>query len=624
MTGPASEYGDLDEEFAAALADVSRTAVPELAACLRLAKANERHGDLVGAVQWAFAATDSTNDFAGWLGAARIVNRCRPLLPAAGRRARIAVLGSYTTSQLTSLLPVAAARIGLDVEIYESGYGQYRADVLNPDSELYSFGPDVVVLAVHEGEVALPTLSADPEQAVDAELARWTSLWELIGTRLQADIVQHSFAIPPEVSLGHLALRMPGSRYAMLQRLNERLGELAVGRVSLVDCERLAGIVGKYAWFDARYFHLAKQAVGLNAVPLLVRHTAAVLGARLGLGKKCLVLDLDNTLWGGVLGEVGPHGISLGSGPVGEAYTAFQRYIKGLKDKGVVLAVCSKNNDQDVQEVLREHPDMVLRAEEFALIAASWQDKPQAVRHIAETLGIGLDSVVFVDDNPAEREAVRQLLPEVDVVALPAEPAGYVQALSSYPFFESSVVTADDVARTGQYQARASMTKLLGSVDSMEEYLASLDMQASFSTLNQTNTARVAQLIGKTNQFNLTTKRRTSAEVEALADDPAYLSQVVRLRDRFADHGIVGVLLAALRHNEVEVDTWLLSCRVIGRGLEDEMMSKLIADAERAGCERILGTYRPTLKNSQVADLYPRLGFRPTEQRRSVGQQTDS
>ncbi|GAA4974286.1 HAD-IIIC family phosphatase [Kineococcus glutinatus] len=601
------------ERLAAAVAAVSAEPVPSLRACLELARAHEAAGDAAVAVRWAFAATDAGEDLAGWTTAQRIVQRCRAALPAPARRARVAVLGSYTTAQLTALLPLAGLRAGAELEVRETGYGQYRTEVLDPSSALHAFAPEVVVLAVHEGEVALPERTDDPAAAVEAELARWTGLWRQLQERFGARVVQHTIAIPPEVALGHLAARTPGSRYAMLELLNVRLGEAAAAAgVGVVDCERLAGLAGKRAWFDARYLHLAKQAVGLGCVPLLARHTAAVVTGGLGLARKCLVLDLDGTLWGGVLGEVGPHGVAVGGGPVGEAYSAFQRYVLQLKDKGVVLAVCTKNDPADVQEVFEQNTDMLVRLDDLAVVEAGWADKPAALRRIAAGLGIGLDSLVFVDDNPAEREAVRQLTPEVDVVPLPPDPAGYVRALAEYPWFETAALTDDDAARTAQYRARAETAALQAEAGSLEGFLASLDMRATFGDLGPANVARVAQLIGKTNQFNLTTRRRGQAEVEALAADEAWTAQVVRLRDRFADHGVVGVLLARSDGDALDVDTWLLSCRVIGRTLEEEMLRELVARATALGCARITGTYVPSAKNSQVADLYARLGFTRT------------
>ena len=609
--------------LAAALAAVAATPVPSLRACLDLAKAHRAAGDPARAAQWALAATDAgasgtSGDFAGWLGADQVWRSVRAQLPPAPRRVRVAVLGSYTTTQFAALLPLACARAGLDVEVHESGYGQYRQELLDPASPLHAFDPDVVVLAVHEGEVDLPASTDDPEAAVEAEVARWTSLWDLARERFGARVVQHTVVVPSEVALGHLAARTPGSRHAMLRRFDERLAELAgspAHGVAVVDCERLAGEVGKRTWTDPRYVHAAKQAVSLGCVPLLARHTAAVIGAQFGLARKCLVLDLDGTLWGGVLGEVGPHGIVVGHGATGEAFSAFQRHVLALKDKGVVLAICSKNDEDLVREAFATNPDLLLRLEDVAVLRAGWQDKPTVVREIAATLGIGEDALVFVDDNPAEREAVRQLVPAVDVVALPAEPSGYVAALAAYPFFETDALTAEDAARTAQYRARAQAAAQREAAGSLTDYLLSLDMHAEVAPLGPENVERVAQLLGKTNQFNLTTRRHSRADVEAFALDPDRTAQVVRVRDRFADHGVVGVLLAQRRPGPdgdvLDVDSWLLSCRVIGRTLEEEMAAVLVATARDLGCARIRGTYVPTAKNAQVADLYPRLGFAP-------------
>ena len=633
---PASPRPDPSQQIAELAAAAARSEVPTPRLCCDLAAACERAGDPAAAVRWALAATDAGDDLACWSAAAGVYRRCSAQLPPLPRSARVAVLGSYTTSQFAALLPLAAARAGVAVEVYEAGYGQYRQEILDPGSGLYRFGPDVVILAVHSGEVALPLVADDPEAAVRAEVARWTSLWDAITARCGARIIQHTFVVPDEAPLGHLSVRLPGSRPAMLAAVAAELGRAAAApagnqtagspaagparRVAFVDCERLAGMVGKRSWFDPRYWHRAKQAVSLAHVPLLARHTAAVLGAQLGASRKCLVLDLDNTLWGGVLGEDGLAGIALGDGPVGEAYSAFQAYVAELKRRGVILAVCSKNNEADAREAFERHPGMVLRLDDIAMFSACWDDKPTQLRRIAETLGIGLDSLVFVDDNPAEREAVRQLVPEVDVVALPKDPHGYVRALADYPFFEPAAFTAEDAARTEQYRARARAAELAASATSLEEFHRSLEMVATVVDLDELTLPRVAQLIGKTNQFNLTARRRGEAEVAELAADPATAVLCVRLADRFADHGLIAVVIARQTTGAgvpdpagdvLDIDTWLMSCRVIGRTLEDEIAGLIVAEARRRGCRTVRGHYLPTAKNGLVRELYPRLGFTP-------------
>ncbi|ONH55425.1 methoxymalonyl-ACP biosynthesis protein FkbH [Frankia sp. CcI49] len=569
-------------------------------------------GDATGALRELFRMIDADSTFTTWLAAAGVARRCLASaeLP---RSARVAVLGSYTTAQFSGLLPLAAARAGIAVAVYEAGYDQYQREILDSDSGLYRFRPDLVVLAVHDGAVSLPTWPgdlADAEAAVDAEVARFRGMWDTVTSRCHARIVQHTIAIPAEVALGHLAARLPTSRLTMLRRFNAALSQAAGDTVAVVDCERLAAAVGTDTWFDARYWHRAKQAVSLSCIPLLARHTAAVIAGTLGRSRKCLVLDLDNTLWGGLLGEDGLTGIALGAGPTGEAFTAFQNYVLELKERGVILAVCSKNNRSDVLEAFTRHPDMRLRVEDIAVLSVGWDDKAHQIRAIADTLAIGLDALVFVDDNSAERALVRQALPEVDVVDLPEDPHDYVRTLASYPYFETRAITAADRERTAQYQARARAADLRRDAgDDLSAFLRDLDMTATVVSVDELTLPRVTQLINKTNQFNVTTRRRGEAEVRALAADPDVLALCVRLADRFGDHGLVGVLIARISGPVLDIDTWLLSCRVIGRTLEDEMLGLLIETGRRRGAHILRGTYHPSPKNGHVADLYPRLGF---------------
>ena len=351
------------------------------------------------------------------------------------------------------MLCLAASRFGIAIELYESHYGQYQQEIINPESGLYAFGPDIVILAVHEKDLRLSEYSRNPEEDIEQEVSRWTALWRLVAERSRARIVQHNFALPCDIPTGHLAARLPGSRYMMAQAVNARLGIAAANEVSLVDCERLSAFIGKPRWCDPRYWNLSKQAIALDAIPLLARHTAAVAAAALGLSRKCLVLDLDNTLWGGVIAEEGLAGIQLGNGVDGEAFLAFQDYLLTLKEKGVILAICSKNNYADAILPFEKHSEMRLKLEDIALFIANWESKPDNIRRIAKTLQIGLDSMVFVDDNPVEREIVRKFLPEVDVIPLPEDPSYYVRALSQYLMLETTSLTAEDGRRTDQYRA---------------------------------------------------------------------------------------------------------------------------------------------------------------------------
>jgi FkbH-like protein len=326
------------------------------------------------------------------------------------------------------------------------------------------------------------------------------------------------------------------------------------------------------------------------------------------------VLDLDNTLWGGIVGEEGLDGIRLGDTPEGEAFQAFQESILALQRRGIVLAVCSKNNDADAREVFERHPAMRIGLDDVAVFVADWRSKPEQLRTVAETLGIGLDALVFVDDSPAEREAVRRLAPEVDVIPLPQEPSDYVAALGDYLLFEPPSFTADDERRTEQYRGRREAVAAASSADSIEDFYRSLEMQALVSPFTDADLPRIAQLVGKTNQFNLTTRRHSAAALEAFARDPECVHLAFRLSDRFTDHGLVALVVAFERDDVLDVDTWLMSCRVIGRTLEETVLQELCRGAFDRACSAIQGTYVPSPKNELVRDLYRRLGFEPLDE----------
>jgi FkbH-like protein len=583
---------------------------PTASVCLRLARSYERLRKPQIACRWALAVVDAGDDFASWETASALLQRCGLDSGIAERRsARVALTGSFTTTQLARMLTLAARRIGIRLEIYESPYGQYEQEVIDPHSPLYAFAPHFIVLAVHEGDLRLPQYSDAPEQEIEAEVGRWTKLWQTVAKNSTMRLIQCNFALPSEAPMGHLGARLPGSRYMMMQAVNAQMGERARNSVSLVDCERLSALFGKQRWFDPRYWYLGKQAVALGALPLLARHTASVMAADLGLTRKCLVLDLDNTLWGGVVAEDGLSGISLGNGVDGEAFAAFQDYVCKLKQKGVLLAVCSKNNEADAKEPFEKHPEMRLKLDDIAMFVANWRSKPDNLRTIAETLDLGLDSLVLVDDNPAERAAVRQFLPEVDVIPLPADPAYYTRTLSEYLLFETSSFTPEDVARTGQYRSRAQIMELKASATNLDDFYRSLGMKAIVAPFDDFHLPRIAQLVGKTNQFNVTTRRHGIPQLEAFLKDANCVHFYLRLRDRFADHGLVGLMLALRRARTLEIDTWLMSCRVLGRTVEATMLQHLFERAEELGCTSVRGVFIPTAKNALAKDVFAKFGF---------------
>lgn len=542
--------------------------------------------------------------------AARLLAQTRKRAePPFRRRCRVGLLSSVTIDFLAPILQAQCFGAGIDAEIYIGPFNQIEQEIRDPDSGLARFRPDVIVIGADWRSLGLRDEEDSPGEIIGERTARLQSLWRESRERLGATVIQFNYEAPPCEALGHLSAALAGGRGHLLRAINLELWE-AAGRtqgVVILDVDQIAARFGKDRWHDPVLWHTAKQYPSAEAMPVLGQQLTALLRAILGLTSKCVALDLDGVLWGGVIGEDGLAGIQLGGGPVGEAFVAFQSYLKSLVRTGVLLAVCSKNNPEDAVLPFRQHPEMVLREQDFAVFVANWKSKDENLREIAAALNIGLDAMVFVDDNPAERSRVRQNLPEVEVVDLPADPALYVSTLSRQGLFETLTITQEDRQRTASIRENLERKALESSAGSVDDYLAQLDIKAQLAPFDEVNLPRIVQLINKTNQFNLTTRRRTDAEVRALLAAGAY-TQAMRASDRFGDSGLTGVLIAVPDGDGLRVDTWLMSCRVLGRRLEEVMFAALVRYAAQNHYAHIIGEYIPTAKNSQVADLYARLG----------------
>jgi FkbH-like protein len=538
--------------------------------------------------------------------------------PPWNRELRLAVLCTYEAAELREHLDLACRALGIRAVLYAAPYGQMEQEVLDADSGLARFAPTHVLIAPTTADLGFEELVDDAEGVLQAEEHRWRTLWETLAGRLRARVVQHAFVVPDETPLGHLALRLPGSRPSLVRELNARLGAAAGSNVLLVDCDRLASRLGKGRWCDPRLWYVARQPYSYSALPLLARETAAVLAGELGLGARCLVVDLDNTLWGGIVAEEGADGIVVGEGPDGEAYAAFQEYLRALKERGVVLAVASKNDADTAREPFELNPKMRLGLADFAVFVADWRRKPEQVAEIAERLGLGFDALVFVDDNPAECSEVAAALPAVDTISLDGSPSEFIRTLASTIRFETPSLTVEDTGRQRSYLARAQADELRATTTSLEDFWRSLDMRARVSSLEASAVERAAQLTQKTNQFNLTLNRRSPEEIEQLKDDSSAVCRTLEFEDRFASHGLVGLAFAVPDATDPEtavIDTLLLSCRVIGRTAEHHLLSHLGRAALDVGFVRLRGIYVPGPRNALVADLYPRLGFVPSPTR---------
>lgn len=525
-------------------------------------------------------------------------------------RKRVALIGSGSLSFWAPVLRPAAFVAGIDIDLFTGEFGQHSQEILDSGSPLSRFRPEVVILATDWRSLGLSPEVAEADSVVAGHVAALRTLWRHCAENWGADVIQHNFEVPEVDPFGHLSAELPGGRARILRRLNLALSEAAAAEnVAILDVDQVASLFGKCQWNDPIAWTTSKQYPAPAALPLLARHEAAILRALAGLASKCLVLDLDGTLWGGVIGEDGLSGIRLGGSPEGEAWVSFQHFVRGLRNRGVLLAVCSKNNPEDALEPFRNHPEMVLKRDDFAAFVANWQTKSENLRHIAAELNLGLDSLVFVDDHPVERAQVRAELPEVEVPEMPRDPALYEVAISRSLLFEGVSLTADDRSRVATYRGNAERAQLLTVSGNLEDFLRNLQMRVELRPFDQVNLPRIVQLINKTNQFNLTTRRMSAAMAEKMVGDPLWYTQFMRVCDRFGDNGITGVLIARREGHAWRVDNWLLSCRVLGRRIEEVMLTALLGFAEASGTAELVGEYLPTAKNGQVADLYERLGF---------------
>ncbi len=547
-----------------------------------------------------------------WSRADRLLRKLSQKIPTPERPLKIALLGSSTTTFLAAAVRVAAVRDGFFPAIYESPYGAWRQDILDEGSGLYTFTPDVVILATHGRDAGLPTFAAaDEADSPPPIFTELKSLWARLLERLSCTVLQHSFDLPAEDAGSMLSANAPAGRVRRLRALNESLRREAPSGVAMVDLEALAAGATEGGWSDPRQWFLHKQHPAMEALPLLADAYLGLIRAAAGTARKVLVLDLDNTLWGGVIGEDGLAGIRVGPPHAeGEAYAALQHYARDLKERGVLLAVCSKNNAADARLPFEKHDGIVLKLDDFAAFVANWESKPANLRALAAELNLGLDSFVFVDDNPVERAQVQRELPEVAVPELGADPAQFVNILARGHWFEALRLSGEDRARHAAYRANSERRELEQAAPDLESFLRQLRMTVAHGPFTPENLDRVAQLIGKTNQFNLTTRRHSVERLQQLAADPATWTQAFRLKDRYGDNGLVGVIIAIPSgEEEWEVDTFLMSCRVIGRGLADYMALTLLKAARTQGIKRVTGIYIPTAKNAMVADFYFRYGF---------------
>ena len=546
--------------------------------------------------------------------ARRAITALPPGLPA--RPVRLALLGSATLAHLAPAIRVAGLRRGIWIDTYENEFGQYLQELSDPGSALHAFQPTVVLLALDARHVAAGATTALDRDGADSALADATDrirhTWQLAREAFDCPII-HQTPLPlcPPM-LGSNDHRLPGSRAAFVARLNAALRPMAdAAGIHLLALDDRVAQDGVAAWHDPTFWHHAKQEVAPAAAPMYGELVARLLAAIQGRSAKCLVLDLDNTVWGGVVGDDGLEGIIIGQGSAsGEAYLEFQDYCRELSRRGVILGVCSKNDEANALEPFDKHPDMLLRRADIACFVANWSDKAANIRQIAAELNIGLDALVFIDDNPFERNLIRRELPMIAVPEVTEDPVSFIAAIADAGYFEAVAITNEDRERTAQYHGNRAREALRSSTTDLEGYLRGLEMQLLWRTFDRVGLARTVQLINKSNQFNLTTRRYTEQDVLAVMDDPTAFGLQLRLLDRFGDNCVIAIIIGRLQPDrDLLIDTWLMSCRVLGRQVEPTTLNLIAEQARLLGAQRLLGDYVPTRKNGMVQDHYAKLGF---------------
>lgn len=529
-------------------------------------------------------------------------------------RKKIAVLGGSTTHDILRMLELFLLQQGIEPSFYESEYGQYYQDAMFENEELAAFGPDIIYIHTSSRNIAAypgpGEGSRKAEALLESQFEHFRGMWERLRERYGCPVIQNNFEYPYYRLMGNREASDRCGRIRFLTRLNERFYEYAEAHEDFFihDINYMAAAYGLEKWADPFYWHMYKYCMCLQAVPEFSYNLSHIIKAVFGKNKKALVLDLDQTLWGGIVGDDGPENLEIGQETsMGQVFAEFQSYIKAHREIGVVLCINSKNEMENALAGL-EHPEGILRPEDFIVIKANWEPKSRNLTEIAEELKLLPESLVFVDDNPAEREIVRSQVQGAAVPEMEA-PEQYIRILDRSGFFEVIGLSEDDRNRNEMYRANLMREKQQADFTDYGEYLASLKMKGTIRAFEPVYMSRIAQLTNKSNQFNLTTRRYTQGEIERTAASDDYITLYGKLEDRFGDNGVVSVVIGNKRGSQLHIDLWIMSCRVLKRDMEYAMMDRLVEECRKAGVETVIGYYYPTAKNRMVRDFYGLQGF---------------
>jgi FkbH-like protein len=534
------------------------------------------------------------------------------------KQVRIAVLGDSATQHLSKAVKKAVTEKGFAAEVYDADYNQIEQQLFDKTGEVYAFQPDFILLFLCVEKLYAAYCAAPLEKRAafaEEKAAAYYRYWSAIGQSCKAKVLQYTFVEKDDGVFGNYALHTEQSFLWQVKKLNLLLMEGASGKgdVFLLDLNKVALQAGWTDFHSDQFYDVATMSVYLKALPLAAKAVADVVSAVRGKIKKCVVLDLDNTLWGGVIGDDGLEGIEIGELGNGRAFVRFQRWLKELTYRGIILCVCSKNEEKAAKLPFEKHPDMVLRLDDIAVFAANWENKADNIKRIQSRLNIGMDSMVFLDDNEFERELVKNYIPELCVPNMPKDPSDYVEYLQSLNLFETASYSENDRARGKQYKEEAERAAFSESFSDVGEYLSGLNMEMEYGAFEPFQYPRIAQLSQRSNQFNLRTVRYTEEEIKSIAQDEGYITLQFCMHDRFGDQGMISaVILQKQADGKLFIDTWFMSCRVLKRTTEEFIVNKVIERAKEAGFTAVIGEYLPTAKNAMVADIYEKLGFKRT------------
>ena len=541
---------------------------------------------------------------------------------ASGKEIKIAIMGDCSTQHLATAIKGYAYEEGLSVEVLDTDYNQIFQQIIDNDSQFYQFSPDYALIYMcseHLYEDFCNTPVANRTNFAQETFEKISSYWQMISAKSSMSVIQFNFVENDDRIYGNFGANLEHSYIYQLRKLNWLIMSESKksSNVIIIDLSTIQNSMGRKTFFDEKMYFSAKMPISTVALPEVAFQVINAIKVRTGKVKKCIVLDLDNTLWGGVIGDDGINNIQIGELGTGRAFTAFQIWLKELKNRGIVLAVCSKNNEDTAKEPFKKHPDMVLKLDDIAMFVANWQDKASNIRNIQQVLNLGMDSFVFIDDNPFERNVVSSLISDITVPDMPEDPAEYVSYLESLNLFETATYSESDKDRTQQYQSEASRVLLQQRFEDYDQYLESLEMIAEAKPFDDFHMARISQLSQRSNQFNLRTVRYTVPQLEAITKDEKFITIYFTLRDKFGEYGLISaVILEKLDEKTAFIDTWFMSCRVLKRGMEEFIINEVVKSAAQHGYEKIIGEYLPTAKNSMVKNIYKEHGFIETSENR--------